>query len=175
MRAVGLQLLDAAEATPFAYRLDEERAKEQAIVDALTIGLIILLPTIGLIAVNPTLLGYMSLWAVAGAAAVFAATLSLGLFFLGRYTAGTSMPRSSEPATASNPQKSIAVLPFSDLSPNHDQESFSVGMAEEILNALAHIRGLKVVGRSSSFFYKGKNVSLKQIGSELGVANVRGV
>ncbi len=45
-------------------------------------------------------------------------------------------------------------------------------MAEEILNALAHIRGLKVVGRSSSFFYKGKNVSLKQIGSELGVANV---
>jgi O-antigen ligase len=52
---------------------------EPAPVDALTIGLIILLPTIGLIAVNPTLLGYMSLWAVAGAAAVFAATLSLDL------------------------------------------------------------------------------------------------
>jgi TolB-like protein/Flp pilus assembly protein TadD len=76
------------------------------------------------------------------------------------------------PPTAMIANKSIAVLPFSDLSPNHDQESFSVGMAEEILNALAHIRGLKVVGRSSSFFYKGKNVSLKQIGSELGVANV---
>ena len=45
-------------------------------------------------------------------------------------------------------------------------------MAEEILNALAHIKDLKVVGRASSFFYKGKNVSLKQIGSELGVANV---
>ena len=70
------------------------------------------------------------------------------------------------------PRKSIAILPFSDLSPNRDQESFSDGMAEEILNALAHIKDLKVVGRASSFFYKGKNVSLKQIGSELGVANV---
>src|SRR5438045_621513 len=70
------------------------------------------------------------------------------------------------------PRKSIAILPFSDLSPNHDQESFSDGMAEEILNALAHIKDLKVVGRASSFYYKGKSVSLKQIGSELGVANV---
>src|SRR5438034_940663 len=97
---------------------------------------------------------------------VIGAILSIGLFFLGRYTALDT----AGPARTSN--KSIAVLPFSDLSPNHDQESFSVGMAEEILNALAHIRGLRVVGRSSSFFYKGKNVSLKQIGSELGVANV---
>ena len=76
------------------------------------------------------------------------------------------------PSAAAIPSKSIAVLPFSDLSPNRDQESFSDGMAEEILNALAHIKDLKVVGRASSFFYKGKNVSLKQIGSELGVANV---
>jgi TolB-like protein/Flp pilus assembly protein TadD len=101
---------------------------------------------------------------------IIGAIVSIGLFFLGRYSAFNGAPRQSESATV--PQKSIAVLPFSDLSPNHDQESFSVGMAEEILNALAHIRGLKVVGRSSSFFYKGKNVSLKQIGSELGVANV---
>src|SRR5207244_4976411 len=91
---------------------------------------------------------------------VIGGLISIGLFFLGRYTALNT----ASPARTSN--KSIAVLPFSDLSPNHDQESFSIGMAEEILNALAHIRGLKVVGRSSSFFYKGKNVSLKQIGSE---------
>jgi TolB-like protein/Flp pilus assembly protein TadD len=97
---------------------------------------------------------------------VIGGLLSIGLFFLGRYTARNAGGASELP------RKSIAVLPFSDLSPNHDQESFSVGMAEEILNALAHIKGLKVVGRSSSFFYKGKNVSLKQIGSELGVANV---
>src|SRR6266446_6551575 len=97
---------------------------------------------------------------------VIGAILSIGLFFLGRYTALDT----ASPARTSN--KSIAVLPFSDLSPNHDQESFSDGMAEEILNALAHIKDLKVVGRASSFFYKGKNVSLKQIGSELGVANI---
>src|SRR5437764_3064016 len=97
---------------------------------------------------------------------IIGAILSIGLFFLGRYTALDT----ASPARTSN--KSIAVLPFSDLSPNHDQESFSIGMAEEILNALAHIRSLRVVGRSSFFFYKGKNVSLKQIGSELGVANV---
>src|SRR2546423_1311302 len=98
---------------------------------------------------------------------IIGAVLSIGLFLLGRYSTATRPSQSPE-----LPAKSIAVLPFSDLSPNHDQESFSDGMAEEILNALAHIRSLKVVGRSSSFFYKGKNVSLKQIGSELGVANV---
>jgi TolB-like protein/Tfp pilus assembly protein PilF len=98
---------------------------------------------------------------------IIGALLSIGLFFLGRYSAATQQTKSSGP-----PAKSIAVLPFADLSPNHDQESFSDGMAEEILNALAHIKDLKVVGRASSFYYKGKNVSLKQIGSELGVANV---
>src|SRR2546425_1766148 len=102
---------------------------------------------------------------------VIGAAVSIGLFFLGRYSAENATPRQSEAAIAA-PAKSVAVLPFSDLSPNHDQESFSDGMAEEILNALAHIKDLKVVGRASSFFYKGKNVSLKQIGSELGVANI---
>ncbi|MGH8101625.1 MAG: tetratricopeptide repeat protein [Chthoniobacterales bacterium] len=103
------------------------------------------------------------------------AALSIGLFFLGRYSASRAAIAGSERSLAvagSLSQKSIAVLPFSDLSPNHDQESFSDGMAEEILNALAHIKDLKVVGRASSFFYKGKNVNLKQIGSELGVANI---
>jgi TolB-like protein len=98
---------------------------------------------------------------------VIGAAISIGLFFLGRYTAGNKLA-----ASAGTSNKSIAVLPFSDLSPNRDQESFADGTAEEILNALAHVKDLKVVGRASSFFYKGKNVSLKQIGSELGVANI---
>jgi len=98
---------------------------------------------------------------------VIGGAVSVGLFLLGRYSAGNWTT-----AGAGTSNKSIAVLPFTDLSPNHDQESFSDGMAEEILNALAHIKDLKVVGRASSFFYKGKNVSLKQIGSELGVANI---
>lgn len=75
-------------------------------------------------------------------------------------------------ASTAIPAKSIAVLPFKDLSPGHDQEPFSDGMAEEILNALSRIKNLKVIGRASSFFYKGKDVSLKQIGTALGVANV---
>ena len=70
------------------------------------------------------------------------------------------------------PGKSIAVLPFSDLSSKHDQESFSDGMAEEILNALARIKNLKVVGRASSFHYKGKDADLKTIGADLGVAHI---
>jgi len=76
---------------------------------------------------------------------------------------------------ASSPQvraKSIAVLPFTDLSPAHDQEYFSDGMAEEILNALAQIKDLKVAGRTSSFYYKGKNEDLREIGKALGVAHI---
>ena len=76
------------------------------------------------------------------------------------------------PATAEIPAKSIAVLPFTDLSPAHDQEYFSDGMAEELLNALAKLKDLKVAGRTSSFSFKGKNEDLRTIGKALGVANV---
>jgi len=69
-------------------------------------------------------------------------------------------------------EKSIAVLAFSDLSPNKDQEYFSDGMAEEILNSLVRVQDLKVAGRTSSFFFKGKNEDIRVIGKALGVANV---
>ncbi len=67
---------------------------------------------------------------------------------------------------------SIAVLPFADMSPKHDQEYFADGVAEEIRNALAHVDGLKVIGRTSSFSFRGKTDDLKTIGQRLGVANV---
>ncbi len=67
---------------------------------------------------------------------------------------------------------SIAVLPFADLSPNHDQDYFSDGVAEEILNALTQVQGLKVIGRTSSFSFKGKRDDLRAIGQRLGVAAV---
>jgi TolB-like protein len=70
------------------------------------------------------------------------------------------------------PDKSIAVLPFVDMSPAHDQGYFSDGMSEEILNALAQVKDLKVTGRTSSFYFKGRNESLRTIGSALGVANI---
>jgi len=71
-------------------------------------------------------------------------------------------------------RKSIAVLPFADLSPNHDQEYFSDGMAEEILNALARVRDLKVAGRASSFYFRGRNDSPRIVGEVLGVAHILG-
>jgi adenylate cyclase len=70
------------------------------------------------------------------------------------------------------PEKSIAVLPFENMSSDPEQEYFSDGMAEEILNALANIRTLKVVSRTSAFQYKGKQVDLRRIGEELGVRHV---
>jgi TolB-like protein len=75
-------------------------------------------------------------------------------------------------STEATPVKSIAVLPFTDLSPGHDQEYFSDGIAEELLNALAKLKDLKVAGRTSSFSFKGKNDDLRVIGKALSVANI---
>jgi predicted nucleic acid-binding protein len=62
------------------------------------------------------------------------------------------------------PEKSIAVLPFVNISSDPEQEFFSDGMAEEIINSLAHLQNLKVAGRTSSFQFKGKNIDLREVG-----------
>jgi TolB-like protein/DNA-binding winged helix-turn-helix (wHTH) protein/Flp pilus assembly protein TadD len=67
---------------------------------------------------------------------------------------------------------SIAVLPFSDMSPDKNQEYFSDGLTEELINNLTKISGLKVAARSSAFQFKGKNEDLRNVGRQLGVANV---
>ena len=67
---------------------------------------------------------------------------------------------------------SIAVLPFVDMSAAKDQEYFSDGLAEQLINDLAKLSNLKVVGRSSAFQFKGKNEDLRDVGRKLGVANV---
>jgi TolB-like protein/DNA-binding winged helix-turn-helix (wHTH) protein/tetratricopeptide (TPR) repeat protein len=67
---------------------------------------------------------------------------------------------------------SIAVLPFADMSAAKDQEYFSDGLAEQLINDLAKISGLKVVGWSSAFQFKGKNEDLRNVGRKLGAANV---
>jgi TolB-like protein len=69
-------------------------------------------------------------------------------------------------------EKSIAVLPFLDMSEKRDQEYFADGIAEELLDTLAQIPGLRVIGRTSSFQFKGKNEDLRMIGRTLGVAHV---
>jgi TolB-like protein/tetratricopeptide (TPR) repeat protein len=68
--------------------------------------------------------------------------------------------------------KSIAVLPFVNMSSDTEQEYFSDGISEEILNSLARVKELKVAGRTSSFAFKGKNQDLRQIGETLGVEHI---
>jgi len=68
--------------------------------------------------------------------------------------------------------KSIAVLPFVNMSSDAEQEYFSDGISEEILNALARVKNLKVAGRTSSFAFKGQNQDLRTIGDTLGVGHI---
>src|SRR5207253_5674719 len=70
------------------------------------------------------------------------------------------------------PDKSIAVLPFVDLSQAHDQEYFCDGISEEILDVLAKVEGLRVVARTSSFSFKGKNANVGEIAQKLNVQNI---
>jgi TolB-like protein/Tfp pilus assembly protein PilF len=72
----------------------------------------------------------------------------------------------------SQPDKSVAVLPFVDMSPEKDQEYFTDGLTENLLNALAKMRDLKVAGRTSSFAFKNRNEDLRSIGEQLGVAHL---
>jgi TolB-like protein/DNA-binding winged helix-turn-helix (wHTH) protein/Flp pilus assembly protein TadD len=67
---------------------------------------------------------------------------------------------------------SIVVLPFADMSPAKDQEYFSDGLSEQLIHDLAKVPGLKVVGRSSAFQFRGKNEDLRDVGRKLGVSNV---
>jgi TolB-like protein/tetratricopeptide (TPR) repeat protein len=113
---------------------------------------------------------------------VVAAALSLGLFFLGRYTAGHGAPRpvtqpEARPGFQSEavtmfPEKSVAVLPLVNTSGDPSNEYFSDGLSEELIAVLAKIPELKVIGRSSSFFFKGKSSDSAAIGQKLGVANL---
>jgi TolB-like protein/Tfp pilus assembly protein PilF len=83
-----------------------------------------------------------------------------------------SSHRAQEPVVAVVSDKSIAVLPFADMSEKKDQDYFADGMAEEILDLLAKIPDLKVIGRTSSFQFKGKNEDLRTIGKKLNAAYV---
>lgn len=81
----------------------------------------------------------------------------------------TGAPTSS---AVSDARPSVAVLPFADLSQANDQEYLADGLAEEILNQLAQVPALRLVGRTSSFSFKGKNEDLRTIGAKLGVAHL---
>ena len=129
--------------------------------------------------------------AVFGVVALFAVAVAIGVRFFGMghsashgehdsaatpvSAASPSVRAATEPllpAPASVSDKSIAVLPFMDMSEKKDQEYFGNGMAEEILDLLAKIPGLTVIGRTSSFQFRGKDVDLRTIGTQLNAAHV---
>jgi TolB-like protein len=109
------------------------------------------------------------------------AALSVGLFFIGRYTAGHGTARSASEelrrgkhneVAIAGPDKSIAVLPLINESGDPKDEYFSDGLSEELIAALAQISGLKVIGRSSSFRFKDRTEEPKTIGEKLGVSTL---
>ena len=115
---------------------------------------------------------------------IIGGALSLGLFLLGRYSTGTNPASRSasgelrrdkqrEAATGSSiPQKSIAVLPFENLSDDKGAAYFADGIQDEILTKLASIADLKVISRTSTAKYKSKPEDLKTVSQQLGVATV---
>jgi TolB-like protein len=114
-------------------------------------------------------------------------SLALVLVIVDAYVLTPGEPGSTESASASEltfdpntsnaifdvvDAKSIAVLPFANLSNDDDQEYFSDGLTEELINKLSQVGDLQVTGRNSSFYYKGRDEELREIGSALGVANI---
>ena len=97
--------------------------------------------------------------------------LGIGILAAAPGTAWYLYARSRKPPAAAG-TPSIAVLPFVNLSSDKEQEYFSDGIAEEILNALAQVQGLRVIGRTSSFSMKGKAEDLRTIGEKLNAATL---
>jgi adenylate cyclase len=104
--------------------------------------------------------------------------IGLGIHFWGPQhggahpTAVEASPGTGEPGVASISEKSIAVLPFADMSEKRDQEYFADGMAEEIIDLLVKIPELVVPARTSSFYFKGKSTQIPEIAKQLGVRNI---
>src|SRR6266404_7931716 len=98
---------------------------------------------------------------------IVGALLSIGLFMLGRYGFRDKTSSSNDVLA-----KSVAVLPFGNLSRDPDNEYFAAGIQDEIITRLAQISDLKVISCSSTQRYKGRAENLRQIASELGVTNI---
>jgi TolB-like protein/Tfp pilus assembly protein PilF len=113
---------------------------------------------------------------------VIGAAISIGLFFLGRYTAGSGTPRpvtqpEARPGLQSDAatvplNKSIAVLPFDNLSRDPDNAYFAEGVQDEILTRLAKVADLKVISRTSTQHFKSAPENLREIAKQLGVTNI---
>src|SRR5205823_575551 len=96
---------------------------------------------------------------------------SIGLFFIGRYT-GSRTAEDGRPSGPSLPEKSIAVLPFDNLSRDPDNAYFAEGVQDEILTRLAKVADLKVISRTSTQRFKSAPSDLRDIAKQLGVMNI---
>jgi len=99
-------------------------------------------------------------------------SIALGFMLVDKFVMRTDEPAPAEEIVAANIKPSIAVLPFVNMSDDKDNEYFSDGLSEELLNLLAKIPQLHVTGRTSSFQFKGTNEDLRVIGEQLNVTNV---
>lgn len=106
---------------------------------------------------------WTALAAIGAGVAIFIAT-AIGL-------AG-SLRGGEGPSLIAAPSKSVAVLPFANFSPAKDADYFADGLTEEVTNSLAQVPDLKVAGRTSAFYFKGKNEDVREIGKKLNVAHV---
>ncbi|MDH3435095.1 MAG: adenylyl cyclase, partial [Gammaproteobacteria bacterium] len=97
---------------------------------------------------------------------------AVALLLIDRQYDNAAEPAQESVAETSSAEKSIAVLPFVNMSSDTEQEFFSDGITEEILNSLASEKSLKVAGRTSSFAFKGRNDDLRRIGDALGVDHI---
>ncbi|HEY2109153.1 MAG TPA: hypothetical protein VGH17_04585 [Candidatus Acidoferrales bacterium] len=104
--------------------------------------------------------------------ALIGAAISIALFFLGRYTASEGEPRQTGATGSWTPQKSIAVLPFENLSEEKANAYFAEGIQTEILTKLTNVRDLKVISRTSTAKYQSKPDNLKAVAQELGVSTI---
>jgi serine/threonine protein kinase len=103
-------------------------------------------------------------------AAATLAVIGTALFVQSRTPPPTPAGTGGVPASAA--EKSIAVLPFTDMSEKHDQEYFSDGLTEELIDRLTHTKELKVIARTSSFYFKGKQATVGDIASALHVSHL---
>ena len=115
-------------------------------------------------------------WSWIAALIIVAALAAVGGFYISSHRSGPKPPTPPTPPMPTTavaiPEKSIAVLPFVDMSQGHDQEYFCDGISEELLDALAQVEGLRVVARTSSFAFKGKSAEVNEIAQKLNVATV---
>jgi TolB-like protein/Tfp pilus assembly protein PilF len=125
---------------------------------------------------GPRRVARVALWTLCGLVALGLACFVADRFWLSKRTAAenpvAAVAPAATPALPAVPEKSVAVLPFVDMSEKKDQEYFSDGLSEELIDLLTKVPQLRVPARTSSFYFKGKQTTTAEISRALSVANI---